>query len=63
MAEGVGEQLAAAAIGFIELFDGFDVEQDGDEVPEGDLLSDEEIASIRASQVDPNTSPPDAEAN
>lgn len=63
MTDGVGVELAAAAIGIIELLDGVDVERDGDEVPDGDELSTDELADIRASQADPATSPADAEAN
>jgi hypothetical protein len=63
MTEGVGAQLAEAAIGFIELLDGVDVERDGDEVPDGEELSADELTAIRASQNDPATSPADAEAN
>lgn len=55
--------VVAAAERVPELFDGTDVEADGDDVPDGDELTPDEIASIRASQADPSTSPPDAEAN
>jgi hypothetical protein len=46
----------------IELLDGVDVGGD-DDAPDGDELSADELAAIRASQDDPSTSPPDAEAN
>ncbi|WP_460459739.1 hypothetical protein [Angustibacter peucedani] len=45
----------------VELFDGEDVDT-GDE-PEGDDLSPEEVAAIRASQQDPGSPPLDALGN
>ncbi len=46
----------------IELFDGEDVDV-GEEPPDGDDLTEEELAGIKASQDDPSSPPLDAEGN
>ena len=49
--------------GEFELLDGVDVDEDGTDAPDGVGLTDDEIAGIRASQADPDTSSADADAN
>jgi hypothetical protein len=47
----------------VVLLDGEDVDANGPPAPDGDQLTDAEVAAIRASRADPATSPADAEAN
>ena len=46
----------------VDLFDDEDVDV-GEEAPDDDNLTTDELAAIRASQADPTTPPPDAEVS
>ena len=46
----------------VDLFDDEDVDV-GEEAPDDDNLTTDELAAIRTSQADPTTPPPDAEVS